>query len=195
MSAPLFLTHADPTAQHASTLAHTQTGDHVFSTLDDGVPFLLALLFVTLRTETAALRFCVIFAQPSLLRTGRRRFKLVKVQLDTIPYAMRHVPCGLAVVSILADNANYWGFCSPSFHLYLIKHPLRAAVVSKLRFIPNGGALMRHDDVVEQCKMWEARVMGLAGRYGMYWFLMGTSHLPALGARKQCPWGTRMESL
>ncbi|KAF7334062.1 Purine nucleoside phosphorylase [Mycena venus] len=62
-------------------------------------------------------------------------------------------------------------------HLFLLG---MAAVVSKLRFTP---------------EMWDARVMGLAVRYRMYWFLIGTSHLPALGAREHCPWGTWMVTL
>lgn len=66
-----------------------------------------------LDTETASLQLCVLFSQPSLLRTRSLHFKPAKVQLDTKLHAiilsqMQRVPCGLPVVSILASNAKYW---------------------------------------------------------------------------------------
>ncbi|KAJ7748012.1 hypothetical protein B0H14DRAFT_2627117 [Mycena olivaceomarginata] len=86
------------------------------------------------------------------------------------------------VKKYIAVSQGAYGFWP--FYLYLIKYSPTAAVVPKLRFTPNVGALMRRDDVVEQYKMWDARVMRLAVRYVMYWFLTGTTNLPALSPRK-----------
>ncbi|KAF7334067.1 hypothetical protein MVEN_02312300 [Mycena venus] len=188
-------------------LCRSQTGDFVCATLhDEGPP---TPIILSLHAEAASLQSYVVLSQPSLLRTVSRCFKPAKVQLEPKPYAMRYIPCGLAVVSILADNANYRACTSTNGHtvmqqltflpsfappppsdlplqlvsrfkfslvksitasyvgLLFFVFPFvfkQAAVLTKLRFTANCGALMRQDGVIEQCKMWDARVMRLVER-------------------------------
>ncbi|KAF7372705.1 hypothetical protein MVEN_00133900 [Mycena venus] len=130
---------------------------------------------LSIHTETAALQLYVVLSQPSLLRTGSRRFRPAKAQLDTKPYAIilsqvRHVPCGLAVVSILASNANYWAYrstngdtvlqppiffallrltsallspsptCAPHFNFSLVKSIAAAHYLLRAAVVPNSQA-------------------------------------------------------